>query len=194
MQVKCQDVEALGLLCHGSLIKHVSFFVICLLSITWYGQWVYFSRTLSSSDSFLKSCTSCIYLWPCWVLAAACGLSLAAVSRGCSPVAEHRLQAWGLSRCGSQAPEHRLSSRRAGAELLCSIWALPGPGIELLSPALAGRLFTTEPPASDTSKPDIIFCLTLPLPRGMQDLISPTSDQTCDLFMVLTTRPQGKSR
>ena len=132
-------------------------------------------------------------MWPCWVLAAACGLSLAAVSRGCSPVAEHRLRACGLSRCGSQAPEHRLSSCRAGAELLCSVWALPGPGIELLSPALAGRFFTTEPPASDTSKPDIIFFLTLPLPRGMQDLISPTRDQTYDLFMVLTTRPQGNS-
>ena len=26
------------------------------------------------------------------------------------------------------------------------MWDLPGPGIELMSPALAGRFFTTEPP------------------------------------------------
>ena len=26
------------------------------------------------------------------------------------------------------------------------MWSLPGPGIELESPALAGRFFTTEPP------------------------------------------------
>ena len=26
------------------------------------------------------------------------------------------------------------------------MWDLPGPGIELVSPALAGRFFTTEPP------------------------------------------------
>ena len=105
-----------------------------------------------------------------------------------------RLRACGLSGCGSQAPEPGLGSCRAAAELFYSIWALPRPGIELLSPALAGRFFTTEPPASETSKPNIFFFfLTLPLLRGMQDLISPTRNQTRDLFMVLTTRPQGKS-
>ena len=31
---------------------------------------------------------------------------------------------------------------------ICGIWALPGPGIEPMSPALAGRFFTTEPPAA----------------------------------------------
>ena len=30
--------------------------------------------------------------------------------------------------------------------MLCCLWDLPGPGIELVSPALAGRFFTTEPP------------------------------------------------
>ena len=29
-------------------------------------------------------------------------------------------------------------------------WDLPGPGIEPVSPALAGRLFTTEPPRKPT--------------------------------------------
>ena len=32
------------------------------------------------------------------------------------------------------------------AYLLCSMWHLPRSGIEPVSPALAGRFFTTEPP------------------------------------------------
>ena len=51
-----------------------------------------------------------------------------------SPVAEHRLQTRRLSSCGSRA------------QLLRSMWDPPRPGLELLSPALAGRLSTTVPP------------------------------------------------
>ena len=51
-----------------------------------------------------------------------------------SPVAEHRLQTRRLSNCGSRA------------QLLCSMWDLPRPGLELVSPALAGRFSTTAPP------------------------------------------------
>ena len=63
----------------------------------------------------------------CWVLVASCGA--------------FRCEAQILllvgprfSRCGAQA------------ELLHGMWAFPGPGIEPVSPALAGRFFTTEPP------------------------------------------------
>ena len=55
-----------------------------------------------------------------------------------SLVAEHRLQPHRLSSCGSQA------------QLLCSMWDLPRPGLEPMSPALAGRFSTTAPPG----KPD----------------------------------------
>jgi len=34
----------------------------------------------------------------------------------------------------------------AWAELLLSMWDLPEPGIKSVSPALAGRFFTTVPP------------------------------------------------
>ena len=51
-----------------------------------------------------------------------------------SLVAEHRLQTRRLSNCGSQA------------QLLCGTGDLPGPGLEPLSPALAGRFSTTAPP------------------------------------------------
>ena len=51
-----------------------------------------------------------------------------------SPVAEHRLQRRRLSNCGSRA------------QLLHGIWDPPRPGLEPVSPALAGRLSTTAPP------------------------------------------------
>ena len=44
-----------------------------------------------------------------------------------SLVAEHRLQTRRLSNCGSRA------------QLLCGMWDLPRPGLEPVSPALAGR-------------------------------------------------------
>ena len=52
----------------------------------------------------------------------------------------------GLSSCGSQALERRLSSHGTGAYLLCGMWDLPGPGLEPMSPALAGGVLTTAPP------------------------------------------------
>ena len=52
----------------------------------------------------------------------------------------------GFSSCGSQALERRLSSCGAQASLLRSMWDLPGPGLEPVSPALAGRFLTTVPP------------------------------------------------
>ena len=51
-----------------------------------------------------------------------------------SLVAEHRLQTRRLSSCGSRA------------QLLRGMWDLPRPGLEPLSPALAGRFSTTAPP------------------------------------------------
>ena len=52
-----------------------------------------------------------------------------------SPVAEHRLQTHRLSSCGSRAQSLR------------GMWDLPRPGLEPVSPALAGRFSTTAPPA-----------------------------------------------
>ena len=52
----------------------------------------------------------------------------------------------GLSSFGSWALEHRLNSCGAWAYLLRGMWDLPGPGIEPISPALAGGFLTTRPP------------------------------------------------
>ena len=51
-----------------------------------------------------------------------------------SLVAEHRLQTRRLSSCGSRA------------QLLRGTWNLPRPGLEPVSPSLAGRFSTTAPP------------------------------------------------
>ena len=47
----------------------------------------------------------------------------------------------GFNSCGSRAVERRLSSCGTRAELLCGVWDLPGPGLEPVSPALAGGFF-----------------------------------------------------
>ena len=113
---------------------------------------------------FLKK--NFIYFWLCWVFVAACGLSLVVASGGyscCCAQASHCggfsccgaralgtrasvVVAHGLSSCGSRALERRLSSCGAWAQLLRGMWDLPGPGLEPVSPALAGRFLTTVPP------------------------------------------------
>ena len=60
-----------------------------------------------------------------------------------SLVVEHRLQTRRLSNCGSRA------------QLLRGMWDLPRPGLEPVSPALAGGLSTTAPPG----KPSCFFLI-----------------------------------
>ena len=55
-----------------------------------------------------------------------------------SVFAEHRLQTRRLSSCGSRA------------QLLRGMWDPPRPGLEPVSPALAGRFSTTAPPGKPT--------------------------------------------
>ena len=61
-----------------------------------------------------------------------------------SLITEHRLQTRRLSNCGPRAQSLR------------GMWDLPTPGLEPVSPALAGRFSTTAPPG----KPNI-FVFTL---------------------------------
>ena len=80
---------------------------------------------------------------------------------------EHGLQARGLSSCGSRALERRLSSCRAWAQLLHSMWDLPRPGIEPTSPALAGGFLTTAPPGKSPKGPIVNNCLYILPEKGM---------------------------
>ena len=94
-----------------------------------------------------------------WVFIAACGFSLAAASGGYSSLwykafsLRWLLLLWstgsrhtGFSSCGSWALECRLSSCGARAYLFCDMWGLPGPGLEPVTPEMAGRFLTTAPP------------------------------------------------
>ena len=88
-----------------------------------------------------------IYFQLLWVFVAAHGLSLVAASGGYSllwctgfsvqwlhPLPSMGYRHMGFSSCGTRA------------QLLRSMWDLPEPGIEPVSPALAGGLLTTAPP------------------------------------------------
>ena len=79
-----------------------------------------------------------------------------------SVVVAHR-----LSSCGSRALECRLSSCGTRALLLRDIWDLPGPGLESMSPALAGGFLTTEP----QGRPDNFNC------RKMHEVIAERGPQ-----------------
>ena len=83
----------------------------------------------------------------------------------------------GLSSCGSWALELRLSSCGARAQLLRSRWDLPRPGLEPVSPALAGRFLTTAPPG----KPLNICCLRHPVCAIL--LWQPEQTNTTTIFL-----------
>ena len=100
----------------------------------------------------------------------------------------------GFSSCDSRALERRLSSCGTRAQLLCGMWDLPGPGLEPLSPALAGGFLTTAPPGKPLLKIFfflmwtifkvftefvtilLLFYVLVFWPRGTWDLSSPTRD------------------
>ena len=85
--------------------------------------------------------------WLHWVFVAVSRLSLVAVSGGYSLLQcagfslRWLLLSWSMgSRCST------FSSCGTRAQLLRGMWDLPGPGLEPVSPALAGGFLTTAPP------------------------------------------------
>ena len=88
-----------------------------------------------------------IYLWLCWVFVSVQGLSPVAASGGHSS-----------SRCAGLSLSQPLLLRSTGsrcagsvscgsrAQSLRGMWDLPRPGLEPVSPTLAGRFSTTAPP------------------------------------------------
>ena len=79
-----------------------------------------------------------IYLWLCWVFVAASRVQLWRVGAplgGCAQVSHCRDFLW-----------LTMGSRSQAQQLWCTGLVLPGPGIEPVSPALAGRFSTTRPP------------------------------------------------
>ena len=93
----------------------------------------------------------------CWFWAVLDGLSLVMMSgllSSCGARASHCCSSsccgaqaldTAFSICGTQTLERSLRSCGAWALLPQGLWDLPGPGIELMFPALAGRFLTTRP-------------------------------------------------
>ena len=77
------------------------------------------------------------------------------------------------------------------------MWHPPGPGIEPVSPALAGRFFTTEPPGKPLppSLPLSFFLLSVLVVCCLQDssLTRAWTQAVTVRACILTTRPPGKS-
>ena len=92
-------------------------------------------NTVALKNFFLQ-----FYFWLCWVFVAAHELFS---TLHCGARALRRA---GCSSCGSHTLECRLRSCGTWASLLCSMRDPPRSEIELVSPPLAGRVFTTEPP------------------------------------------------
>ena len=98
------------------------------------------SKYLTWTPRFLKIC-----FWLHCVFIAVQRLSLVTVSGAalwlwclvfswqCCFCRAQALGGVGIERCGARA------------ELFCDVWNLPGPGVEPMSPALAGGLLTTRP-------------------------------------------------
>ena len=115
-------------------------------------SWVWSEDFLNNFIYFI------VNFWQCWVFDAVRALSSCRrreLLSSCIARASHRKGVScaapapgraGFSSWGSQALEHRPSSCGSQAELPRGMWDLPGSGIEPVSPALAGRLFPTEPP------------------------------------------------
>ena len=96
--------------------------------VTYYYYFLYLFLVVLGLCFCARAFSSCSKRGPLFI--AVCGpLTIAA-----SLVVEHRLQTRRLSSCGSRT------------QLLRGMWDLPRPGLEPVSPALAGRLSTTAPP------------------------------------------------
>ena len=89
-----------------------------------------------------------------------------------SLVAEHRLQTRRFSSCGSRA------------QLLRGMWDLPRPGLEPVSPALAGRFPTTAPPGKPKKRIFLINVFELREKRPEAILSKKfTSNKICTSFI-----------
>ena len=105
----------------------------------------------------LCCCTCCFFgLWPVgvtlqlWYALSHCGCFSCCGAKALGIWASV-VTAGRLSSCNSGILEFRLSSCGSGYELLPSMWDLPRPGIETVSPALAGGFLTTGPPRKSKS-------------------------------------------
>ena len=121
---------------HGSVFK--CFLFVCLF----FYVFIYLFMAVLGLCFCARAFSSCGKWGPLFI--AVCGPLTVATSL----VVEHRLQTRRLSNCGSRAQPLR------------GMWDPPRPGLEPVSPALAGRFSATAPPGKPSSS---VFDLASPL-------------------------------
>ena len=141
----------------------------------------------SSSSFFLKNLfILLIYFWLRWVFVAARRFSLVGESGATLRCGERASHCCGFSHCGARAlgvrasivAAHGLRSCGTWAQLLSGLWDLPGPGLEPMSPALAGGFSTTAPPGKPDSSfltglwASLVFSIYLPCLYSCQNDLS----------------------
>ena len=122
-----------------------------------------------------------IYLWLCWVFVSVRGPSPVAASGGhsssrCSGLSLSRpllLRSTGSRCAGSVIVAH-------GPSLLCGTWDPPRPGLEPVSPALAGRLSTAAPPG----KPGFLFFISSVTHRKVLSIYAKLNKDLLKFFYV----------
>ena len=119
-----------------------------------------------------------VYWWLCRVFTAVLGFSLVAVSGAPLQSRCTGFHCAGFSCCSSSG-SRLLGLRSYGvqAQLLCSTWNLPRPGIKPVSPALAGGLLTTGPLGSPM-KLDLLHDFITPYPSLSDKWSLPWGPQT----------------
>ena len=101
--------------------------------VLWVLVFILFFNLYSSMAALgLRCCTGLLWLWQ----------GGAALCRGARASHCSDFSYWGAQAPGAPAPVVVVH----GLWLLCSMWSLPGPGIELVSLALAGGFLSTVPP------------------------------------------------
>ena len=113
---------------------------VCISLCLWLNQFI---RVPSAPTNELLGCVRYhCYSRCCMISFLKRLIALAALTRasgGCSGCRAQAAHCDRFSCGGASAPGAR-------AQLLCSTWHLPGPGIEPMSPAVAGGFLTTGPP------------------------------------------------
>ena len=117
-------------------------------------------RPLRRGETFIY-----LFIWLCWIFVAVRRLSLVVVSRGYSLLRCAGFSLRWLLLLQSTGSRHMGSSCGAQALLLRGMWDPPGPGLEPVSPALAGGFLTTAPPGKP-SRQILNRCTTREVPRG----------------------------
>ena len=122
------------------------------------------TTTFFKKVTFIYLCLAGLGLCCCLSRVAASRAALVVAGRlliaAASPGGERGLEGLWAQALWLPVLQHRLSSRDPWAYLLCSMWELPRPGA-VMSPALAGEFFSTEPPGSPSITSFILHLVSL---------------------------------